>query len=69
MKANRSKKMGDFQPLIIVVSVKRPQAYPRAGRASSAARSGRDQNSPIKQWKVRSLKYSLLLAKASMRMI
>ncbi len=48
------------QPDIIVVNAKRCQLRPPEGKHSSATSRGRTQNSPMKQWKVRSLKYSLL---------
>lgn len=56
-------------PEIRVVIVKRGQLYPPFGRAINAASRGRDHSSPKRQWKVRSLKISLLLQRASMRMI
>lgn len=52
-----------------VVMENRAQLCPWSGRPSNAARSGRDQNSPNKEWKVRSPKYSLLLESISMRII
>lgn len=47
-------------PDIIVVMAKRAQFLPPDGSAMRAANSGNNQNSPKKQWKVRSPKYSLL---------
>ena len=56
-------------PAIMVVIVKRPHSCPPAGRVSRATRSGRHQNSPIKQCKMRSEKWLLLYANANIRMI
>lgn len=47
-------------PDIMVVMAKRPQFLPPDGSAMRAANSGNSQNSPKKQWRVRSPKYSLL---------
>lgn len=48
---------------------KRGQFSPPEGRAISAASKGKHQNSPMMQWNVRSVKWLLLYASASIRMI
>lgn len=53
----------------MVVMANRPQFLPPEGSAIRAANRGNTQNSPKKQWKVRSPKNSLLQARMSMRMI
>ena len=55
-----------LHPDIKVINEKRDQSLPPLGSASNAARRGMIQNSPNTQWKVRSLKKSLLYASASM---
>ena len=60
---------GEVQPEINVISENLDHSLPPSGRVIRAARSGKLQNSPKKQWKVLSLKNSLLYDRVNMVMI
>lgn len=59
----------DIQPEINVISENLDHSLPPSGRDRRAARSGRIQNSPKKQWNVLSLKNSLLYDRVNMVII